>query len=313
MSKYYQYRKKPKRFLALTSYTIEEFDALLPEFAKSFKKRMEKYTLTGKERTKRAYVDYKNSPLLSIGEKLFFTLTYLKSNALQEFHGALFQMSQPRVNLWVHCLLSVLFETLRVLNELPARTLQELTLQLKGQQFFFHDATERPIPRPFDYARQREYYSGKAHAHTIKNQLLIDHSCRVLFLSPTVEGKMHDKKLADQSPYSLPPGSRLFQDAGYQGLTLEGVAIRQPKKKKKGQPLSDLDKSVNQWISSIRIRMEHAIGGVQRLRIVQDKIRIWKGGIRDSIMTICCGLHNFRLKFRPWHYDPIQMHLFVDF
>ena len=55
MSKYYQYRKKPKRFLALTSYTIEEFDALLPEFAKSFKKRMEKYTLTGKERTKRAY------------------------------------------------------------------------------------------------------------------------------------------------------------------------------------------------------------------------------------------------------------------
>lgn len=313
MSKYHFYRKKPKRFLALTSYTIQEFDALLPNFTKSFYKRMETHTLTGKKRTKRGFVNYVNSPLPTDGEKLFFTMTYLKGNPLQEFHGALFHLSQPRVNLWIHCLLPVLFETLRQLNELPARNLEQLSLQLKGQSLFFHDATERPIPRPLDYARQRQYYSGKAHAHTIKNQLLINHSCRILFLSPTVEGKMHDKKLADQTPYSLPKGSHLLQDAGYQGFTLEDIAILQPKKKKKGEQLSDLDKSVNQWISSLRIRMEHAIGGVQRFRIVQDKIRIWKNNIRDSIMDICCGLHNFRLKFRPWHYDPIQLHLFVDF
>ena len=27
-----------------------------------------------------------------------------------------------------------------------------------------------------------------------------------------------------------------------------------------------------------------------------------KEGIRDPIMETCCGLHNFRLQYRPWNY-----------
>jgi hypothetical protein len=27
-----------------------------------------------------------------------------------------------------------------------------------------------------------------------------------------------------------------------------------------------------------------------------------KDGIRDTIMETCCGLHNFRLQYRPWNY-----------
>jgi hypothetical protein len=50
------------------------------------------------------------------------------------------------------------------------------------------------------------------------------------------------------------------------------------------------------------MRIEHAIGGVKRDRIVKDKIRLWKDGIRDTIMETCGGLHNFRLQYRPWHY-----------
>jgi len=42
MSKYHKYRKKPKRFLALTGFRLEEFDALLPDFGKKFYQRMEK-------------------------------------------------------------------------------------------------------------------------------------------------------------------------------------------------------------------------------------------------------------------------------
>jgi hypothetical protein len=313
MSKYHKCRKKPKRFLALTSLTVEEFDELLADFEKSFFERMEKYTLEGKKRQNRRYVDYENSPLPSSGAKLFFILSYCKTYALQEVQGALFDISQPKANQWIQCLKPVLQATLAVRNELPARTLEALTLQFKGQSLFFHDGTERPILRPSDPDKQRLYYSGKAHAHTIKNNLLIEMSCRVLFLTATVEGKMHDKKLADQSAYTLPQGSRLSQDSGFQGFSQEGVAILQPKKKPRDKALSDLDKSVNQWHASLRIRIEHAIGGVQRLRIVKDKLRNWKEGFRDSIMEIACGLHNFRLKFRPWNYAPLQLHLFVDF
>ena len=137
--------------------------------------------------------------------------------------------------------------------------------------------------------------------------------CEILFLSNTVEGKRHDKKLADETVYNLPNGSLLAQDTGFQGFNLNNVTIMQPKKKPKNQELSDLEKHINQWISSIRIRVEHAIGGVKRYRIAKDKIRNWKEGFKDSIMETCCGLHNFRLRFRSWNYPPIQLHLFARY
>lgn len=143
--------------------------------------------------------------------------------------------------------------------------------------------------------------------------MLIDWLCKIRFLSDTVESKKHDKKLADETDYCLPEGSTLFQDTGFQGFKLENVAIIQPKKKPKGKPLSDVDKHINHWISSIRVRIEHAIGGVKRYRIVKDKIRCWRSGFKDAVFETCCGLHNFRLNFRPWTYPPIQLNLFVPF
>ena len=149
--------------------------------------------------------------------------------------------------------------------------------------------------------------------HGVKNNVLIDWVCKIRFLSDSVESKKHDKKLADETDYCLPEGSTLIQDTGFQGFKLEQVAIIQPKKKPRGNPLSELDKHINHWISSLRVRIEHAIGGVKRYRIVKDKIRCWKAGFVDAVFETCCGLHNFRLNFRPWIYKPIQLNLFVDF
>jgi hypothetical protein len=97
----------------------------------------------------------------------------------------------------------------------------------------------------------------------------------------------------------------MAQDAGFQGFQLEGVAIMQPKKKPRGGELSYADKLRNRLISSLRVRIEHAIGGVKRYRMVKDKLRKWKSGFRDLVFEICCGLHNFRLNFRPWLYKPV--------
>ena len=131
---------------------------------------------------------------------------------------------------------------------------------------------------------------------------MIDEACHICFLSDTYEGKVHDKILADLAGYTLPPGSYLYQDMGFQGFVLAGVTIVQPKKKPRGGELTPPEKAINRCISSIRIRIEHAIGGVKRYRMVKDKIRLLKDGIRDTIMETCCGLHNFRLQYRPWHY-----------
>jgi hypothetical protein len=131
---------------------------------------------------------------------------------------------------------------------------------------------------------------------------VITETCHVCFLSPTYEGKASDKSLAECASYTLPPGSYLYQDRGFQGFCLQDVTIVQPKKTPRGGELTPPEKANNRRISSIRIRIEHAIGGVKRSRIVKDKIRLLKDGIRDTIMETCCGLHNFRLQYRPWHY-----------
>jgi DDE superfamily endonuclease len=167
---------------------------------------------------------------------------------------------------------------------------------------FWHDGTERPIQRPTDPEEQQEYYSGKKKCHTLKNLVVINETCHICFLSHTYEGKASDKSLAELAGYTLPPGSCLYQDKGFQGFVLPGITIVQPKKKPPGGELTPPEQATNRRIASIRIRIEHAIGGVKRYRIVKDKIRLLKDGIRDTIMETCCGLHNFRLQYRPWHY-----------
>jgi hypothetical protein len=131
---------------------------------------------------------------------------------------------------------------------------------------------------------------------------VIDETCQICFLSATYEGKVHDTILAELEGYTFPPGSCLYQDMGFQGYTCEGITIVQPKKKPPGGELTPPEEAANRAVSSIRIRIEHAIGGVKRYRIVKDKIRLLKDGIRDTIMETCCGLHNFRLQYRPWDY-----------
>ena len=131
---------------------------------------------------------------------------------------------------------------------------------------------------------------------------MIDETCQICFLSATYEGKANDKSLADLEGYTFPRGSCLYQDMGFQGFVLAGVTIVQPKKKPRGSELTPPEKAHNRSLSSIRIRIEHAIGGVKRYRMVKDKIRLLKEGIRDALMETCCGLHNFRLQYRPWHY-----------
>ena len=117
-----------------------------------------------------------------------------------------------------------------------------------------------------------------------------------MFLSATYVGRVHDKRIADEAQYRLPEGSVLGQDSGFQGFTLPGVTILQPKKKPKGGTLSAEEKADNQWISHIRVLVEHSIGGVKVYRIVHDVIRHWCSDIRDQVMSVCCGLYNLRLR-----------------
>lgn len=109
--------------------------------------------------------------------------------------------------------------------------------------------------------------------------------------------------MADQEAYVLPAKSVLYQDLGFQGVAVLNVTIQQPTKKPRGGALTPEQKDENRRLARVRIRIEHVIGSVKRCRIVKDKLRLWREHIRDQVMETCCGLHNFRLQYRPWSYS----------
>lgn len=71
-----------------------------------------------------------------------------------------------------------------------------------------------------------------------------------------------------------------------------------PTRASKLKPLTVLQKENNKVISSQRVKVEHAISGVKRSRIVKDKLRSRKNNNEDLVIEIACGLHNFRVRKR---------------
>lgn len=133
----------------------------------------------------------------------------------------------------------------------------------------------------------------------LKNLLLVNSALRLLFLSETQPGSMHDKRLADSTPYPLPVGNQLLQELGFQAFTLDGVTILQPTKKPRGRELTRVQKAGNRKLARRRVRIEQVNSRVKRCRMLKETIRMWKAGIRDMVMEIGCALHNFRVRMTP--------------
>src|SRR5438067_7479359 len=165
---------------------------------------------------------------------------------------------------------------------------------------FCHDGTERRIQRPKDADQQKSHYSGKKKCHTVKNVVLVNRQLTISFHSPKHPGKVHDKRIADTTPYPLPHGSHLLQDLGFLAFTLEGVTIEMPTKKPRGGQLTAEQKVSNQALSRRRVAIEHVNSSIKRCRILKEVCRLLRQGVRDLVMEICCALHNFRLRLDPW-------------
>ena len=91
-----------------------------------------------------------------------------------------------------------------------------------------------------------------------------------------------------------------MQDLGFLACTLPEVAILMPTKKPRGQELSLEEQWAKQALHQRRLRIAPVNSSVKRCRIVKDRIRLWKDGVRDLVMEICCALPNFRVRLTPW-------------
>lgn len=234
MLKYAELKEKPREFLAATGLTDEEFQCLLPTFEKCYQPLSAKKPKPTKKKKQRSAGGGRKSKFENLSDKLLFILIYQKTIPLQTMHGLSFGLSQTQVNYWVHRLLPVLQKSLSEMAMTPERDGQKVATRLEaveGGANLTLDGTERRLQRPVNIDKQKEKYSGKKKTHTDKNLLLVNENTKkVVYLSPTVEGKKHDKKLADESKIRYPTNASLTKDTGFKGYEPKEVVTQQPKK-----------------------------------------------------------------------------------
>ena len=234
MLTYTKLKRNRRKCRALTGLTPKEFSALLPAFARAYEERYPTdKTRTGKPRKRQAGGGRKGV-LQEAEQKLLFILVHQKTYPLQTLLGEVFELSQPRVNEWVHRLLPVLKGALDELGVLPERDpvrFAQSEPQHGERPDLIIDGTERRRQRPKSPEKQAAAYSGKKKTHCDKNVVIVQAKTkRVGFLSQTYAGKTHDKKIVDTEPIAYPAGTTLYKDTGFQGYEPAVEQTCQPKK-----------------------------------------------------------------------------------
>ncbi len=301
MIKFQFLKKNLAAFQCFTGLNLAAFYELLPSFEQAYEADLDRRDKERTSKRQRERGGGRNGALSGSENKLLFILFYFKVYPVQEVQGYVFGMGQTQTGEWIHRLTPILNQALGYEKQLPARKAQDIEQVLKmcPDLEFIIDGTERPIRRPKSKKKQEDNYSGKKKRHTVKNNVVTENRTKkVKVLSATVEGKKHDKKLADEQEIPFPKGSKVWQDTGFQGYGPEGVTTYQPMKKPKGKELTTEQKQKNKELSAERIGVEHSIGGVKVFRIVHDTFRNFRDGFDDLVMETACGLHNWRLDFR---------------
>lgn len=224
-----------RQFLALTGLTLPEFQRLLTAFPRAYQRLYPANQTTAGQPRQRSAGGGCQGLLPRPEDKLLFLLVYLKTYPLQVVMSELFDLSQPRVNYWIHRLLPVLQEALDDLGVCPERNASHFAQSQASSEAgprLIIDGTERRRQRPKNPEKQALHYSGKKKTHTDKNVVIVTlPRKRIAFLSHTCVGKTNDKKIADTEGMAYPPEAILYKDTGFQGYNPAVKETRQGKKK----------------------------------------------------------------------------------
>ena len=178
----------------------------------------------------------------------------------------LFGSSKTSTCDWVKDILPILEKVLKrklVLPKRQIRTPEEFFQLFPGVKEVMLDGVERPTVRSRKNKTQNKHYSGKKKRHTRKNLVLVNNKKKILLITPTKHGKVHDKKMSDKNILAsrIPEEISLLVDTGFQGIQKQHENTFILKKKPRGADnfLTEVEKDWNKLISSTRITVEHAI------------------------------------------------------
>lgn len=282
--KYKNLIKKPRVFESLTGVGVKEFK----EIVSKVRPMWEIEVLDQKKSLGRP------SHLESLEDKLLCVFIYYRTYVTHEFIGFLFNLHNSNI-----CRLFKVLEPLlsRVIKITKDRSLtKEKILEL------IIDVTEQPIQRPkrrknigkrTPKNKQKLFYSGKKKRHTVKKEIVITESGKIVGLSKTIRGKQHDYKIRKEGD-RLPVSKSTLVDSAYQGLQKIRVNVMLPFKGTKKKPLTLEQKIHNKSLASARIKIEHKIRQFKVFKIVSDVYRNFgkKHNMRSNIIAGIVNLKN---------------------
>jgi DDE superfamily endonuclease/Helix-turn-helix of DDE superfamily endonuclease len=279
-------RRSPNAFRQLTGITPFVFDQLLadltPRYEHAEAKRKDR-----PDRRRQPGAGRKHA--LTLADRLLMLLIYYRTYTTHAFLGFLFGVDDSAVCRNINPLQPLLAGLFRI----PERRVEISEDEIRE---LFFDATERPTRRP--KRGQRAFYSGKKKRHTIKTQIVVarrrksagsdpgPRRLRIVAVSGSVPGSIHDKKLHDESPVVAPPDVKRTGDTAYLG-----TGLKTPTRKPRGQKLSDEQKAANRKLSIRRVAAEHGIGKMKIWRIASERYRN-PVNKHTLMMKNVAGLHN---------------------
>ncbi|MBU6341892.1 MAG: transposase [Bacteroidetes bacterium] len=135
----------------------------------------------------------------------------------------------------------------------------------------------------------------------MKFLILANGKKHIKFLSEAYSGSAHDYAILKNE---LPPEERIWfdkhhlhVDLGFLGIGKDYSArqVSIPFKKSKNKPLTEDHKNSNKQRSSVRVKVEHSIGGLKRFRFLSDRLRCRNIQLYNLFAGVCAGLWNFCL------------------
>jgi hypothetical protein len=287
--------RDPRAIRAVLGMSYNEFVQLVPIFNEAL-------LAIQRERPnrQRAIGGGQKGKLPTTEDKLFFILFYIKTYPTFDVLGYVFDKDRGRSCTAAHGYLAALERGLGKTIQFPKRkihSVEEFLEAFPEVKDVLLDGTERRIQRPKNAKRNKRQYSGKKKSHTRKNIIMADAQKRILLVSPTKPGRRHDKRLADRISLveHIPKDIGIWADSGFQGIHHKHSHTLVAKRGRKNRPLTDEEKAENHVISSFRVRVEHAIGGMKRFRAYSDVLRNKIGRFDDRIAVVTAGLWNYHL------------------
>lgn len=267
--------KKPVIFLRLTGVTVDQFQKIArevePEWDKNIEAKKKRHGRTGNLKT--------------FADKLLALMLYYRTYITHEFIGYLMGLDDSNI--------CRLFKRLEPFLARRITITKDRTLTQEEIIKILADVTEQPTQRPTK--KQRKYYSGKKKRHTLKAEIIMQDSGKILAVSKTAVGRTHDFRIRKEG--KPPPGnSEKYVDSGYQGWQKIACGVVLPFKATKKRPLTKEQRKHNHKLASLRVKVENKIRDLKIFKILSCVYRNFQKK-HNMRLNIIAGIVNLKYGF----------------